>query len=219
MQTRKVKCSLRLSVLGLGLLSGLMAHSQGAGTALTMETHAAFFSSETKQKSPLDPQVFVSAPNSVAAEGPQGIRHEAGLRPALISDNPTLPIMDAAGKSLNMTLGSWLSAKGTVILTNQPSGNQKVTLVFSGLKAEGRYSLFENHFDEKPVGFTPLDGSGTDNSFVADAKGAAVLTMYAPKPLTHDNAVLLVYHSDGKVHGKSRGSIGLDAHHQLIVKP
>lgn len=219
MQNTKVKRSLRLLVLGLGLLNGFAAYAQGAGTALIMETHAAFFSSETKQKSPLDPQVFLSAPNSVAAVGPQGIRHEAGLRPALISDNPTSPIMDAAGKSLNMTLGSWLSAKGTVILTKQASGKQKVTLVFSGLKAEGRYSLFENHFDEKPIGFTPLDGSGTDNSFVADAKGAAVLTIYAPKPLTSDNAVLLVYHSDGKDHGKSRGSIGLDAHHQLIAKP
>ena len=219
MRNNKVKRSLRLLVLGLGLLNGLAAYAQGAGTTLIMETHAAFFSSETKQKSPLDPQVFLSVPSSIAAVGPQGIRHEAGLRPALISDNPTLPIMDATGKSLNMTLGSWLSAKGTVILTNQPSGNQKVTLVFSGLKAEGQYSLFENHFDEKPIGFTPLDGSGTDNSFVANAKGAAVLTMYAPKPLTSDNAVLLVYHSDGKTHGKSRGSIGLDAHHQLIAKP
>ena len=218
MRNNKVKHLLRLLVLGLGLLNGLATYAQGAGITLIMETHAAFFSSETKQKSPLDPQVFLSAPKSIAAVGPQGIRHEAGLRPALISDNPTSPIMDAAGKSLNMTLGAWLSAKGTVSLTNQPSGNQKVTLVFSGLKAEGRYSLFENHFDEKPIGFTPLDGRGTDNSFVADAKGAAVLTMYAPKPLTSDNAVLLVYHSDGKFHGKSRGSIGLDAHHQLIVK-
>ena len=219
MQHTKGNRLLRLPVLGLVLLNGLIAYAQGAGSALIMETHAAFFSSETKQKASLDPQVFLSAPNGIAAVGPQGIRHEAGLRPALISDNPALPIMDAAGKSLNMTLGSWLSAKGTVILTTQPIGNQKVTLVFSGLKAEGRYSLFENHFDEKPIGFTPLDGSGTDNSFVADAKGAAVLTMYASKPLTSDNAVLLVYHSDGKTHGKSRGSIGLDAHHQLIAKP
>jgi hypothetical protein len=137
----------------------------------------------------------------------------------MISDNPALPIMNASGKSLGMNLGAWLSAKGNVIFTNQPSGKQKVTVIFSGLKPKGQYSLFENHFDETPIGFTPLDGNGTDNNFVADFQGNAAATIYAPKPLTSDNAVLLVYHSDGQTHGQRRGNIGVDAHHQLIVKP
>jgi hypothetical protein len=49
--------------------------------------------------------------------------------------------------------------------------------------------------------------------------GKAVMTVIAPAILTHDNAVLVVYHSDGKAHGKLRGNIGLDAHHQLIARP
>jgi hypothetical protein len=81
------------------------------------------------------------------------------------------------------------------------------------------YSLFENHFDQKPVGFTPLDGAGTDNDFVAGPDGRAVKTLTAPAPLTHDNAVLVVYHSDGKSHGTTRGMIGVDAHHQPIARP
>ena len=32
------------------------------------------------------------------------------------------------------------------------------------------------------------------------------------------NAVLLVYHSDRKTHGPSRGRIGINAHHQLIAR-
>lgn len=219
MQSDKFKRALSVCVLGLWASNVFAVSSVHQGTALVMETHAAFFSSETKQKSPLDPQVFVSSPGSAAAVGPQGIKHEAGLRSALIADNPALPIMTATGKSLDMTLGAWLSAKGEVILTGQPSGSQKVTVVFSGLKPNGQYSLFENHFDEKPIGFTPLDGKGTDNNFIADRQGNAAVTTYAPKPLTSDNAVLLVYHSDGRTHAQSRGAIGVDAHHQLIVKP
>ena len=129
MQNRNINHSLHLFVLTCGLL-GLAAQARSADTALSMETHAAFFSSETKQKAPLDPQVFLSAPDGPAAVGPQGIRHEAGLRPALIADKPTLPVMNAKGESLGMTLGSWLSAKGTVVLTTQANGTKKSQLSF-----------------------------------------------------------------------------------------
>ncbi|TAL55926.1 MAG: hypothetical protein EPN80_05725, partial [Pandoraea sp.] len=49
-------------------------------TTLPFEAHAAFFSRETHQPKPLDPQVFVRAPGAPAAMGPQGIRHAAGYR-------------------------------------------------------------------------------------------------------------------------------------------
>ena len=188
-------------------------------SSLAFETHAAFFSKETGQPRVLDPQVFVLDQASTAATGPQGIKHVAGVRNALVADNPTLPIFNAARKSLDMSLGAWLSAKGDVGFAPQRNGRQKITVILSGLKPRGHYSLFENHFDQKPVGFTPLDGDGVDNSFVADAGGKAVFSAYSPNTLTHDNAVLLVYHSDGMSHGKSRGEIGLDAHHQLILRP
>jgi len=188
-------------------------------SSLAFETHAAFFSKETGQPRALDPQVFVLDQASAAAAGPQGIKHVAGLRNALIADNHTLPIFTAAGENLGMSLGAWLSAKGDVVFAPQPNGREKMTVILSGLKPRGRYSLFENHFDQKPVGFTPLDGDGVDNSFVADSGGKAVFSAYSPNTLTHDNAVLLVYHSDGMTHGKLRGEIGLDAHHQLILRP
>ncbi|EHP41787.1 hypothetical protein OR16_18381 [Cupriavidus basilensis OR16] len=197
----------------------MAAHAASESRMLDFETHAAFFSKETQQKSPLDPQVFVAAQGAPAAVGPQGIKRSAGLRNALIADAPALPVMSASGQALDMSLGAWLSAKGQVILTPQPNGREKVTVVLSGLKPHGRYSLFENHFDQKPVGFTPLDGNGTDNNVVANAEGKAVLTTVSPTTITHNNAVLVVYHSDGKTHGKMRGEIGIDVHHQLIARP
>ncbi len=204
--------------IGLGsLTSG--AHAADENRVLALETHAAFFSNETHQNPPLDPQVFVAAPDAPAATGPQGIRRSAGLRNALIGDGPALPIVTALGLPLDMSLGAWLGAKGQVILTPQLDGREKVTVVLSGLKPHGHYSLFENHFDQKPVGFTPLDGKGTDNNVVANAEGKAVLTTMSPTTITHDNAVLVVYHSDGKSHGKLRGDIGINAHHQLIARP
>jgi hypothetical protein len=93
-----------------------------------------------------------------------------------------------------------------------------VTMALHGLKAGGHYSVFENHFDQQPTGFTPLDGAGTRNSFVADSNGAAVVKLIAPEQMTHQNAVLVVYHSDGTPHGSERGAIGDTAHHQLIAR-
>jgi len=206
-------------VIGFGGLTAIGAHAADESRVLALETHAAFFSKEMHQSPPLDPQVFIAEQGAPAAVGPQGIKRSAGLRNALIADAPTLPIVNAPGQPLGMSLGAWLGASGQVILTPQSNGKEKVTVVLSGLKPHGHYSLFENHFDQKPVGFTPLDGNGTDNDLVADAEGRGVLTTMSPAPITHNNAVLVVYHSDGKSHGKLRGDIGVNAHHQLIVRP
>lgn len=213
----KLKSVVASSLFGLGSLMCMAAYGQGS--VLPFVTHAAFFSAETHQNPVLDPQVFVAEPSASAGIGPQGIKHIAGVRNARPADPPTLPILNASGKPLGMSLGAWLDANGEVLLTPQANGLEKVTVILSDLKPGGHYSLFENHFDQKPVGFTPLDGVGEANSFVADATGKAVMTTIAPAPLTHDNAVLVVYHSDGRTYGKSRGDIGVNAHHQLIVRP
>lgn len=213
----KLKGVAACGLLGLGSLMCMAAH--GESRVLPFVTHAAFFSGETHQNPVLDPQVFVTEPSAPGGVGPQGIKHIEGVRNARPADPPALPILNASGKPLDMSLGAWLDASGEVILTPQSNGQEKVTVVLANLKPGGHYSLFENHFDQKPVGFTPLDEAGEANNFVADATGKAVMTTIAPAPLTHDNAVLLVYHSDGKTYGKSRGDIGVNAHHQLIARP
>lgn len=91
-------------------------------------------------------------------------------------------------------------------------------LRFGHVIPNGVYSVFENHFAASGVTFTPLDATRTTNTFTAGADGAATATIVSPEPFTRANAILLRYHSDGKSHGMQRGAIGIDAHHQLIMR-
>lgn len=200
------------------LLVSVPAAAQDKPRHVTFVTHAAFFSKETKQPKTLDPQVFVRDAAAPAAVGPQGIQHVAGVRPALIdSDTKSTPVLTAKGEALGFNLGQWLGPKGEATITPAVGGKAEIAVSFTGLRPNGHYSLFENHFDQKPVGFTPLDGTGQHNNFVAGSRGEAKLTVTAPSMPTKVNAILLVYHSDGKDHGKDRGAIGITAHHQLIA--
>lgn len=194
-----------------------MAHALSAQT-LTFETHAAFFSRETNQLKAIDPHVYLADSQVAAGTGPQNIVHAAKFRPAFISDDTSTPVFNAQGALLGFTLSSWLGAKGDVTIKPTDGGAAEITAEFSGLRPGGIYSLFENHFDQKPIGFTPLDGQGRTNSFTADTKGSAQIEVQTPKMPTNVNAILLVYHSDGMSHGETRGEIGVTAHHQLIAK-
>ena len=186
---------------------------------LAFVEHAAFFSLEAKTPALIDPQAFVAVAGAPEVpKGLQGIPHIAGVRNALMVDDPERPVLSGTGKPLGFTLGRWFAAAGTVDLAPQANGTERIAMHFTQLVSGGRYSLFENHFNTMPVTFTPLDGAGTANSFVASKDGSANVMVLAPAALTHDNAVLAVYHSDGIDHGQSRGVIGIDAHHHIIAR-
>lgn len=180
--------------------------------------HGAFFSLEFKQPTLIDPQVFVKDPIAQAGIGPQNIAHIAGIRPARLSDNGDLPLYNTEGKALNFSLGDWLAPRGSVEIFTEPGGKARVRVRFTNLISNAKYSLFENHFTPGGITFTPLDGTGTTNTFVADKNGTAEASVIAPHMLTHENAVLLVYHSDGIDHGMQRGAIGVNAHHQMVAR-
>lgn len=205
----------------VALLLPILASSPGLaadGAHYTMQTHAAFFSAETNQAKALDPQVFIASTSARAGVGPQNIQHVAGVRPAFIKEDAgASPLVNAHGEALGFNLADWLAAKGDVTITPASGGKVTVSMQFTHLVPGGHYSLFENHFDQQPIGFTPLDGAGNANDFVAGADGSTKVEITAPKALTKDNAVLLVYHSDKTSHGKQRGDIGINAHHQIIV--
>ena len=184
---------------------------------LKFELHAAFFSAETHQMPPIDPQVFVADPKAKAGIGPQGIHHAAGFRPALLEGPRDIGAYNALGAPLGFTIGQWFAATGALAIAPAGAG-ASIACRFANLRPNGVYSLFENHFDQKPVGFTPLDGTGEHNSFIAEADGRASVTVRAPAKPIHANAVLLVYHSDSHDHGLERGQIGVNAHHQLIAR-
>jgi hypothetical protein len=213
----------RRTILGwslAGVLAGAATLARAA-SPLKMDfvTHAVFFSGEMKLPKTLDPHVFVRDPAATEGVGPQGINHVAGVRaPFIDQDAPTSVLFTAENKPLGFDLRTWLGAKGVVTISEQ-AGKIQLEASFTGLKPGGTYSLFENHFDQKPVGFTPTDGTGQSNSFVAQPDGSAKVGLVLPHVPTHANAVLLVYHSDNQAHGLERGHIGVDAHHQLIARP
>ena len=194
------------------------ALAAATAVALTFVSHAVFFSTENKLVPPLDPQVFVKDAAAPAGAGPQSIDHDAGLRPALLSDAPDSALFSARSAPLGVTLRQWLGAQGTVEIVPLNANAQNVTVHFEGLSPYGVYSLFENRYDQQATVFAPLDGVGTSNSFIADSGGGGSLTLLVTPPLTHANAIVLVFHSDGQPHGMSRGGVGVNAHNQLIVR-
>jgi len=213
----------RRRAIGMGAALAAMFAAGGmaamaAAPALDFTTHAKFFTTEMGLPKVVDPQVFVADAAAPDAMGPQGIHHVAGFRPAMPTDPAATPLFTAVGKPLGVTLGAWFGASGRVQLTPQPGGAVKIVVDFAGLVPNGVYDLFENHFDQKPVGFTPLDGAGTQNRVNVGADGRGHAELLAPAALTHDNAVLLVWHSDGITHGAARGEIGVTAHHHLIAR-
>jgi hypothetical protein len=208
-----------LAAAAAALLTSVENGSSATPLKMTFVTHAAFFSAETKQPKALDPQVFVEDASAPEATGPQGIKHVAGVRPPFIDQDPkTSKLFNAEHKPLGFDLQSWLAATGTVSVTEKDG---KVTLeaTFKNLQPNASFSLFENHFDTKPISFTPMDGTGKTNSFTAKSDGTASVTVTLPSMPTHDNAVLVIYNSGGQPHGVERGQIGVDAHHQIIARP
>jgi len=182
---------------------------------LTFQLHMDFFSHETNQPQITDPQVFVAAPAAPAGTGPQNIPHAAGVAPAHSSDPDSTPLVDAEAKPLNVTLGTWKAARGQATLRCQGDG-ETLSGHFTGLLSNASYSLFDVHLRVQGAGrFTPLSPG---NSFQSAASGTNDVTVGDIHPcLTSDDAVLLVWNSDGKPHGDSVGSLGMDTHNHLIA--
>lgn len=210
-----------LVVILAGCEAGNVAPASSAGAAalapitLTFQRHMDFFSKETQQPAIIDPQMFVVTPGASAGTGPQNIPHAAGVAPVQATAPDSTSLLDAQGKSLDVTLGSWKAATGQATLTCQ-TDREMLSARFNKLVPDASYSLFDVHLSVQGAGrFTPLT---TSNSFRSGADGAGQLTVSGISPcLGSDDAVLLVWNSDGKPHGASLGSLGVDAHNQLIA--
>ena len=211
--------SMLLAAIVVATLSGSASPVSAAGpVTLTFESHGAFFSNETHQPVAIDPQVFEQTPGAAAGIGPQNIAHAAGLAPARLAGPADTPLFAAEGKPLNITLGRWLGAAGTAEVDTVGARADRIAVSFTGLIPGGVYSLFAVTFQPSGNTFIPLDETGRSTNFVALSTGTARATVLTGAPLTHANAILLVYHSDGQAHGMSRGAPGVTAHHQLIVR-
>lgn len=185
-------------------------------TGIPFQTHAHFFSVGPSHDGAMDPSVFVVDGTTLEGTGPENVEHEAGLRPAKLSDPPRTQVYNAEGEALLVTLDRWFAARGNLATTVAGDGN-RLTATFSGLIPFGVYSLFVQTTAANGTFHRPLDFQGSANSFTAQADGSATIALEIPAHLGHDSAVELIYHSDGKEHGASRGQIGVSAHEQLVA--
>jgi hypothetical protein len=199
--------------------SAATAPGAPAGSAPTdYQLHMDFFSQESKQPAVLDPQVFIASPGTAAGTGPQMIPHAANVVPTPKAGPADTPLLGADGSALNTTRGAWEKAAGTVAFACA-NGNKQATSTLTGLIPGATYSTFVVHLDvQGPGRFTPWgDAAGTTNNFTADTTGAAAPTNTVPGCTTTHEAIVIIWHSDGKTHGATPGQIGVTWHNSLIT--
>jgi hypothetical protein len=165
-----------------------------------------------------DPMTFMAAPGAPATVGPLSVRHVAGIAPAKQAGPPGSPLLGADGRPLGITLGQWEKARGTVVFSCAGS-KRRAKSTLRGLIPSATYSVFVVHSAlAGPGRFTPWgDPAGTTNNFKASPTGTATLTNTLNGCLSNADDIIIIWHSDGKTHGKSPGKIGVDWHTSLIA--
>lgn len=188
------------------------------GSPIPYQLHMDFFSHESHLSTVIDPQVFTAAPGSPAGTGPQMVQHAPGIAPAQKASAAATPLLAADSSPLHITLGDWEKAAGTASFSCQ-GGQERVTSQLTGLVPNGSYSVFVVHLDVKGPGrFTPWgNAQGTTNNFTAGPTGSASLTSTVQGCLNNRAAALVVWHSDGKPHGATPGTLGVTWHNSLIT--
>jgi len=193
--------------------------SSGPGaSSIPYQLHMDFFSHEAHLSTVIDPQVFSAAPGSPARTGPQMVHHVAGLAPARKASPAATPLFAADRSPLGITLGVWEKAAGTASF-NCREGQERLTSRLTGLVPNGSYSVFVVHLDVTgPKRFTPWGkAQGTTNNFTAGPTGSASLTNTVQDCLNNRAAAVVIWHSDGKPHGATPGTLGLTWHNSLIT--
>ena len=219
-------CAVRLSVVTTAALSaaaiaacGSSSHAVAASTGTAAyQLHMSFFSHESGLKGVIDPQVFVRKAGVPRAVGPQMIPHAAGLSPAPQDAAAGSSLHGATGASLGITLGEWERARGSLRISCANS-RSTVHSTLTGLIPRGVYSVFVVHLKVNGPGrFTPLGNiAGTDNNFVASPSGTAAPNDTVSGCLTKSDAVVVIWHSDGKTHGTTPGMLGVTWHNSVIT--
>ena len=205
--------------------AALLLGACGSSSPQTNAVHAAyqlhmeFFSHESGLGTVIDPQMFIASPGAPAQIGPQMIPHVAGLMPVAHDAPSSTPLLDANGRPLDVTLGAWEKATGTLTLTcskNVEAAKSQLT----GLLPRSLYSVFVVHLKvDGPGRFTPFGNpAGTDDSFTSTRSGKAITTDHVNGCLDHQEAVVVIWHSDGKTHGAAPGILGLTWHNSVITQ-
>lgn len=211
-----------LTATGIAVLAFTGCGSSGsavAGPKATYQLHMEFFSHESGLSKVIDPQMFVATPGTPAGIGPQMVPHGAGVSPVPHDDPPATLLLSANGDPLHITLGQWEKAAGTVALSctnNVESADSTLT----GLIPKALYSVFVVHLNVNGAGrFTPLGNSaGTNDTFSSSGSGTASTTQHVDGCLDHQEAIVVIWHSDHMAHGSTPGTLGVTWHNSVITQ-
>jgi len=192
---------------------------------LSFALHATAFSQINHLSTVVDPEVFVQDPNAPATTGYEGIAHLAGLRPARLADDPTMPLFDAQGIALGLSLGHWRTAEGSAHLSSDDEGSS-LSVRLHHLVAFGHYRLFLRADSPGGARFIPIGDDASTREFFASGEGNAHLILPLPATQPSDASLVVIYESDdvgstsqddGSTGIDDPGTLGSIAHTQLEV--
>jgi WD40 repeat protein/DNA-binding CsgD family transcriptional regulator len=129
------------------------------------------------------------------------------------------------GIALGFTLAEWLTATGHGTYS-VGAGGATLRMEFENLLPNALYTTWCVRVNLPAVNITDVpcgDIDGSNNSFVSDEAGSAVVTIElneALLPSTEDirTGISIAYHSDGRTYGQRVGNLGMNAHQQLIYE-
>ncbi len=174
-------------------------------------------SSEVFRVSAAEREQFLDSPIYATAKG---VKHDPR--------NPEAAGPYAKGKSLEMTLGRWLSARGSGSYACN-GGKGTVDVTFENLVPDGIYTMWYVFIPMPPTEppsslLLPLGArDGSQSVFRSDAQGHVdhVVTFEPCLQLSGvqlATALAIAWHSDGKTYGSLPGSFGDKTHVHLFTR-
>ncbi len=108
---------------------------------------------------------------------------------------------------------TWQKAFGIASMVMGNDGTDTISVMFSSLVSEGQYTLWWVNMQPSmtmgPAGDTP------GNEFKAGKDGTATATFTVPSDNEYQT-LFVVYHADGKTHGKDPGKMGSESFSHLM---
>ena len=167
------------------------------------DVYLAFFGVENAQNIP--------SQNILYADFPHMIKHDSqlGILPQL-SENPDWFGKSNGAKNRGLTVGDWISAKGSMKFKCNQNESAFYELTASNLIPGGLYTVWGFYFDQDIGSLMPdfAFGGTSANVFTADRNGeinGARDLNFCPQEVTINDRyvpvnMFLVYHPDGRVH-------------------
>ncbi len=127
-----------------------------------------------------------------------------------------LAATDMDGAPEGQDAEAWLAASAIAFFDMSDDGTDTVTVVLTGLVADGLYTLWwvNNMQDMSNMSMGPAGGT-PDNEFTADENGNATVSIVVASDNDYETLVV-AFHADGETHGEMPGEMGVQTFGHLM---